>query len=490
MSTSAIPALSIASGVGVGFRNINLRIPNLKLPQRIGVFAQPTDGVEGFNFNERYPIFSDIEAGQIFGFGSPIHSIAKVLYNIRQSVGDIPVDVYPIEAAAGAAAAAGSIDATGTQTAAKSYDLFIGSYKVDFTLNVGDTAAEALAIIKTAIDANINMPVVTDVVDAGSLPLAAKWSGITGNDIKITLVGLAAGITFTVNGMAAGAGLSGTDDALANLGEVWETLLTNQFYDEDNLDAIQVRGDQLWAATIAKPFVAFYGSNETDPEIVSDDTALRLDDKVNCKFPVPGSNSQPFEIAASLCAYVAIIADENPPKPYYDGVLYGVYPGTFADQWSYAQRDYIEKRGCSTSYVDQGFVKVGDALTCYHPLGVVTPGYRYVVDVVKTQFIVKSVKDYFESPTWQGKILVDDDDLVTNPEARKPRDAKCGIFGLIDQFCDMGVTVNRDLMKESTVCVIDPTNSSRINSQFMAYYSGAARIRNVDIDFTTEVIGG
>jgi phage tail sheath gpL-like len=488
--STAIPPGSIASGVGVKFNNVRFNVASLTLPQRIAVLAQASDGVTGFAFGERLVITNATEAGTIFGFGSPIHSIAKVLYNPSQSVGTIPVDVYPVEPSIGADPSVGSIAATGTQTETQDYVLIISTQKLYFTITAGTAASSVLTAIKALIDANINVPLTTDTIASGAIPLTSKWSDVTANKIVMELVGVEAGITITLTQMSGGTGNALVSDATDNFGEVWETLVVNQYTDTTSLDIVQGTGEDFWKATVGMPFVSFYGSFETDPTTVSTDTNARLDDRINSKFPVPGSSSLPFEIAASLCAYVAIIASQNPPKPYYDATLFGILPGSFSEQWPFETRDYIEKRGCSTSYIDGALIKVGDALTCYHPVGVDTPGYRYVVDVVKSQFILKGLTDLFSGPDWQGKILVDDDDQVTNPEARKPSSAKAGIYGLIDQWADLAVIVNRDLSKENTVCEIDPDNANRINSKFPAFYSGAARERSVDIDFTTEVVGG
>jgi len=265
-------------------------------------------------------------------------------------------------------------------------------------------------------------------------------------------------------------------------------LVLNQFDDSTNLDALEVANETLWLPENNTPFVAYYGSKETSASAVIVDTDARLNERTNSKFPIPGSPSVHIEIAASALAYVAIISNGNPPKPYYGAIVYGALPGNASViQWTYAERDLINKGGCSTSFFDNGVITIGDLLSTYHPAGVENPGYRYCVDIVKVQLILSDVNSYYGGPIWQGKILVPNESAATNPEARKPSTAKGGIDGLADRWESLAVISDAAFTKANSFVEIDETNANRLNSVISVILSGAARLRDNTLNFSTEV---
>jgi phage tail sheath gpL-like len=484
---TALPSTSIASGVAIQFNNLSSPVSDFEFPQRIAVLAQPRDAFPGVVYNERKTIQNARQAGDLFGFGSPIHMCAVVLYNNFNSVGSIPVDVYPIDSILGAVASTGSIDLVGTQNTTQTYTLSIASQQITFTLVAGTTATNAAIFLKQLIDNNINLAVTSGVIALNSIPLTANWSDLTSNDIRIKLDGTEDGITFVINNMTGGLGTPDVTDALANFTGVWETLAVTQFSDSANLTSINARGEELWDPTVSMPFYCFYGSIETDPATVIIDTELRKNERVLSKFPVPGSNSSTWEIASSIAARVGNTAEENPPVPYVGSRIYGILPGSSNVQWDYEKRNIVELGGCSTSYLDEfGAIKVGDVLTTYHPLGEPNPGYRYVVDVVKSQFILGDLRFLFNSPNFQQVILVPTLENVSNPRARDPAGIKTACFGLIDDWVADAIIVNGDDAKANLIVVIDSLNSNRVNITFgKATYSQALRITDITFDFTT-----
>ena len=187
---------------------------------------------------------------------------------------------------------------------------------------------------------------------------------------------------------------------------------------------------------------------------------------------------------------MASTKNSDAAAPYYDTVIYGITPGNEnVVQWDYTTRDFIEKRGCSTSYLDNGQIKIGGVLTTYHPVGEDFPGFRYAVDISKLQLMLGDLRALFSGSKWTGKILVGDRDEATNINARKPSDAKGDVFGLIDTWANAAVVKDRDFLKDNTFVEIDPGNSNRLNVVVPSILSGAARIRSIDLKFSTEVGG-
>lgn len=616
--SQAFPAGSIASGTGIKTNNAQFaQLPSV-LPVSIALLGQHATGVlpaaNGFEYDKPRTITSAEDAADIFGFGSPIHIAARVLYNSKQSIANILLDVFPIKESdtgkskgtltldvnptdadtmtvdskvytfeatltnvdgniligatkeatqanivaafdlsgqpgiqyaaamtahptvdiaafvadnsiltaknsgvagdtivttetftgvtnvfdaatlgttqAGAnTTSAGSVAFVGTQTQNANYTLTIGSERIPFTLVKDTTATEAATLVKALIDGLARLPVTAGTIAADSIPLTARWAGITGDEIGIEISGLFQGIAITPTAMSGGAGSPTVAGALENFQERY-TVVINQFDDAANLNALEVKNEVFWTALESRPFVAYYGSKETDATLVIVDTDARLNERTNSKFPIPGSPSVHIEIASSAAAVVAITSNGNPPKPYYEAIVFGVLPGDASVvQWTYAERDLINKGGSSTSFFDDGVIRIGDLLTTFHPAGVENPGFRYNVDISKLQLILTDLRKLFQGEKWQGKILVPDDAAVTNPEARKPNSAKGHVFGLIDVWGELAVIADVEFSKDNTQTEIDPTNANRLNVVVPVILSGAARIRSIDLEFSTEVTG-
>ena len=385
--------------------------------------------------------------------------------------------------------ATGSLAFAGTQTLGADYTLKIASEIIKFNLARGETALQAATKVKALIDGNVNIAVAAGVIAGDAIPLAANWAGITGDEIGIEFEGLTQGIAVTITPMSGGVGTPSVTAAISNF-QITYTDVVNAFGDTANLDALEVRNEELWDALESRPFISFYGSKETDPTLVSADTETRLNERTNAKFPVLGSPSVLVEIAASLVALVSSTKNSDPAQPYYDSAIFGITPGnSTVVQWSFIERDFIEKRGCGTSFIDNGLIKVGGVLTTFHPVGEDNPGFRYAVDIAKIQFQLFRLRQLFTGSKWIKKILVGDRDEVTNPNARKPSDAKSDVWALIDEWADAAIVVDREFLKENTFTEIDPENPKRLNVVVPSILSGDARIRSIDLKFSTEVGG-
>src|SRR5262245_3301852 len=111
----------------------------LFLPQRIAVFAQ---GATDATFSlAKFQGTSSKQVGDRVGYGTPMHHIARQLFpSNNDGVGSIPVTFYPLDDASGAAAAAGAITPTGTQTAKAAYRVRVANILSEqFVISASET---------------------------------------------------------------------------------------------------------------------------------------------------------------------------------------------------------------------------------------------------------------------------------------------------------------------------------------------------------------
>jgi len=484
--STAIPNSAVARVIGIKTIFQDLRGGNiLFLPQRIAIVAQGNT-LSSYSLDPQQ-ILSRKEAGDLYGYGSPIERIANELFPVNgDGVGVVPVTVYPLEDAGGGVAADGTIDAAGVQTATKTYTVKVNEIETaQFAIEEDDTADVALGKVKTAIEGVLEMPIIPGVVAAGSLPFDAKWAGETGNDIFIEIEGEAAGITFTITQAASGAANPDVDGALNKIGDVWETMLISGFnYDDDStLDKYEAWSEGRWGALTKKPAVVFTGTNEATLATLTAVTDLRTADRGNVILPAPGSNELPFVIAARAVSRAAVVANDNPPQDYAGRKLSTLVPGGYGDQWNYTERNDAVSKGLSTTEVIDDVIELSDTITVYHPNGEVPPAYRYVVDIVKLQNIIFNTALIFEADDWKGAPLLSDETPTANPTAKKPKDAKAAIATLIDQLALNAIIDKPEEAKESIVAVINDQNPKRLDVTYTVKLSGNTNIISIDLNF-------
>lgn len=157
--------VSRTSGYQLNKGNFNVNAPNL--PQQIVILAEANDANQGTIVTTPVQITSAAQAGQIYGYGSPIHHISRILFPQRSTgVGAIPVFVMAQLAPGGATAQVFTIAITGTSTANMSHAAIInGRASVDlapYNVNIviGDTPDLIATKYYNAINAVLGAPVI------------------------------------------------------------------------------------------------------------------------------------------------------------------------------------------------------------------------------------------------------------------------------------------------------------------------------------------
>jgi len=480
--SSAVSPDAVARTVGIKTIFKNLRGGVVLLPQRIAVIAQ--GATAGTFLLDKRQIFSGFEAGQVFGFGSPLHlAIRQLLPANSDGVGTIPVTAYPL--ADGTTASTGDIAASGDQTADKTYIVKINEIASALIVIPKDTtAAAAVALFVAGINSNVDMPVIA-VDGTTQVDLTAKWKGESGDDLKIEIIGEAAGIIFIITQPSGGAGNPDVQDALDKVGGIWETLFLNclNISDTTNLDKYSVFGEGRWQPLEKKPMLAFTGNTEADVTTAVTVPDARKTDRVNVQFVAPGSPELPFVVAARQLARLAVVANDNPPTDYAGQLATGLAPGYDIEQWDSIKRDFAVKAGSSTIEILDGIIEMSDTVTFYHPTGDPTPAWRYVVDVIKEMNVVFNLRLIFESIDWKGKILIPDGQATVNPNARRPSTAVAAVAKMFDSLGLEAIISNPAAAKQSIVAGISPTNPKRLDLSATHQLSGNTNIISIDNNF-------
>lgn len=457
----------------------------LNLGQRIAVFAQ---GRSSATYSTtKWQATSASAAGTRYGFGSPIHLILQQLLPVNgDGVGTIPVTIYPLEDGYEAVTATGTITPAGSQTKSAEYRVRVsGILSAPFTITPDtDSVATICDKIVAAINAVPEMPVIaTD--NTTNVGLALKWAGPTGNDTVVEIIGDSLGVTYTIAQPSGGLVNPDITDALAQVGDIWETMVLNGLNIADTaiLNEFKDFGEGRWAALMHKPLVVFTGNTEAVVGTATTITAARTDDRVNCQLVAPGSPNFPFVVAARQLARIAKLANDNPPHDYGSQRATGLIPGTDGEQWDYPSRDQAVKAGSSTVKIKDGVINLQDTVTPWSPEGEEPPGYSHVVDIVKLQNIHYNLSLIFDTPEWDGAPMVPDDQAVTNETAKKANMALAEMAALIDDLAAAAIISDPAAAKAAATAKIDSQNPKRMNLKLPVKLSGNANIIDAIVEF-------
>lgn len=457
----------------------------LFLPQRIAVIGQGS--TSAVYATTKIQLSSAIEVASLFGWGSPLHLASKQLFPVNgDGVGTIPVTFYPLEDDGSGVAAAGNITPGGTQTEAAAYKVRINNIdSEEFVIAASATVATIVTTMTAAINAVLDVPVIA-VDGTTKVDFTSKWKGASANDIYVEIVGsTTAGTTFAITQAVGGLVNPDVDDALNQVGGVWESMVLNclNVADTATLDKYQTFGEGRWGALVRKPLVVFSGDTQVTVNGAITIPDARKTDRVNSQLVAPGSKNLPFVVAARQLAKIAPVANNNPPQDYGSQDATGLVPGDDGDQWDYLKRDQAVKGGSSTIEVKDGVVNVSDAITFYHPTGDPIPAYRFIVDIVRLQNIIFNLDLIFVTAEWDGAPLIPDDQPTANRSAKKPKMAKAAVGSMLDSLGLNAIISKPEIAKKNTLAEIDSQNPKRLNMVVPVQLSGNSNIKSIDLEF-------
>lgn len=482
--STAIDASAVARVTGVQTRYRDLRGGNTNfLPQRIAVLGQGNEAVTYTTTPKQ--VFTAQEVGEEFGYGSPLHLAVKELFPITgDTVGIVPVTIYPMQKGASAAAATHTITCAGTQVNAGNYVFRIGGVSSQsFRLEAAATATEAGAALANAINAVVDMPV-TAAASTGTVTLTAKWQGLSGNDIRSVLQsGTVSGITFTITTPTNGAVDPDVATTLAQISTVWETFVVNTLQPTSAIFTLyQTWGDGRLDPTIVRTPVVLSGTVDTLTNLTTLGNG-RKSDRINAVIPVQGSSHLPLQIAARAASRIGRSANNNPAQDYAGLSLTGITPGASSDDWTYSQREAAVNAGISTVEIIDGVPQLSDVVTFYHPDGEVPPAFRYVVDIVKLQNLQYRIQLTFATNEWRGAPLLPDPDVTTNPLAKKPKDAVAALAGVVRQSGLDALISDAEGALQTIQAGINAQNPKRLDATLSVKLSGNTNIISTDLNF-------
>ena len=475
-------AASRVCGVDVEYKNFNVGNAAM-LPQRLAIFGIGNDDAD-YGLNKMEVGGSCTQVGDRFGYGSPLHLIAKVLFPLAGNSATFPVTIYPLKKSDDAIPAEAAILSMGTPKANGSGIVHIGGISSEFAIKKGDKCSDILNSITSAINGNMDNPAYAEIV-CGKIKLVSKWSGESSNMISLEVECGVEGLVFSLTPFEGGAIDPDIVPALQKIGNIWETQILDSFDYKKNsrLDQYQEYGEGRWGSLEKKPLIVAHGCND-DLETRTAITDPRKYDYINYLIVSVGSRELPFVIAAKGLVNDIMTTANNNPAQGYKGLLTSLHCGDDSVQENYGQRDSSVKKGSSTNIKNGSVAELNDIITFWHPESEgMFPSRRYVVNLVKLQNVVYNVRLIMEMDELKGAPLVKDDQPTRNPKAVSPKVIKTYFMNLANSLALVAILAESEFTKKNLTVLLDSANPNRLNSNFPCKLSGNIEITDSLIQF-------
>ena len=496
MASDAVGLDRISRVVGYKIKKGNFRTISPNLPQRIALLGEANEANQGTLDLIPKEITSAKQAGELYGYGSPIYLMMRILRPLSgEGVGGIPVWVYPQAKAVGATQKVITVSSTGVATGNGVHTLKIAGRGVldgsayDINVEEGDTTADIAQKIEDAINNVLGAPVLVESDDYEA-ELTTKWAGLTANelDVEVDTNEDDLGLTYTVTPGAAGSGTPSISDALDLFQSNWNTIVCNGYGTVTSiLNALQnfngipnpENPTGRYVGILMKPFIAVTGTIADDPSSITDS---RLNDVTIALAPAPLSKGFSFEAAANVTNLFAVVSQNTPHldvggRPYPDMPA----PTSIGSMGDYANRDAFVKKGCSTVDLVAGRYVMQDFVTTYHPIGEVPPQFRYARNLM-LDFNVRYGYYLLELINVVDHAIANNNDTVTASNIIKPKQWKQILDGYADDLTTRALIVDADFMKDSIEVDISSVNPDRLETFFRYKRSGVARISSTDAE--------
>lgn len=473
------------------------------LPQYIAIFGEANTANQSGLTIDKTEVTSAKEAAELYGYGSPIHQIVRILRPLSgDGVGGIPTVVFPQLTGNTSTATVKTFTVTGPATSNATHFIYInGRNTIDFqsysySVTIEDTPTVIAQKIADAVNKVLSAPVLA-TVSGDDVVFTTKWKGSTSTQLNVVfdLNDSPAGLSYSETASVLGGGDVDVSASLLLISDDWVTCLINSygtsklsifedyngFPDDDNPTG-------RYSGLIFKPFMAYFGSTldgRTDLEAITNADA-RIEQNTNVLCPAPRSNGWDFEAAANVVSIVAPIAQNTPHlsynnKSYPDMPLSVSSPNYIGDMGEYNNRDLLVKNGCSTVILENGAYKIQDLVTTYHPDGESPLQYSYVRNLI-LDWNVSDMYRTIETIRLKDKTLILDSQISDVTGVIKAKEWTAVLYGFFDELGALALINDPDFSKESLLVQISETNPNRFETTFRYKRTGVARIESTDVE--------
>ncbi|HXP52165.1 MAG TPA: hypothetical protein VN922_19570 [Bacteroidia bacterium] len=491
MGSDAVSLALKSRIVGYKITKGNFATVSPNLPQRVVILGEANDANQNtLVVNQPTQITSAKDAGDNFGYGSPIYLMARILFPKQGGgISGIPVFVYPQAAAGGSTTKALQITPTGVANNNGTHTIVLSGREgldgqfYDINIIAGDTTADITQKISDALNNVLGCPVI-GTEDDYTATLTSKWKGLTANSLNVTINtnGDDLGISYAVISLHNGSGTPSISAALNQFGANWNTIVINGYGTNASImNALEqfngipdpTNPTGRFVGIIMKPFIALTGSVADNESAVTDARKTQVTIAI-C--PAPLSPGFQFEAAANACALFALNS-QNTPHLDIGGRAYPDMPtptdiGTMSD---YANRETYLEKGCSTVDLVSGAYVVQDFVTTYHPDGENPAQFAYCRNIM-LDLNIRYAYYILEQIHVVDHVIANDSDAVNASNVIKPKQWVQLLNSLAADLTARALIVDPKFMTDSLDVSLSSSNPDRLETTFKYKRTGVVRI--------------
>lgn len=435
--------------------------------------------------NQLQQITNPAQAAGLVGAGSQLAAMVAAYRNV-DSFGELWLIDVP-EPSAGAAATA-TITVTGTAISSGVVSLYISGKRVQAGVSAADAPTVVAASIKAAIDKDASLPV-TASVSAGVVTLTAKWKGLTGNDINLTLnyrgvmggESLPNGINVALPAQSCLSGGTGSPDltaAIAAMGDEPFDFIATPWHDSGSLDVLEAEmndatGRWSWLRQI---YGHLYSAKRGTMAELSSFGRSRNGQHVTMTDLEPLAATSPYEVAASTCARNAVYIRIDPARPTQTGELNGLLPAPTGKRFTISERQVLLSSGIATQTVSSGVMMVERACTMYqrNKYGSADNSYFDSETLHLSAYIIRRLRRVITSKYGRHKLGNDGTRFGEGQAIVTPAVIKGELIGEYRLMEREGLVENSELFAEHLI--VERAGDSRINVLFPPDYVNGLRV--------------
>ena len=471
------------------------------LPQRIVIIGQANTANESLISLGPQEITSAEEAGKLFGYGSPLHSVMRILRpSTSDGVGGIPTIVIPQKALEEATATSKTFSVTGTATQNATHVVKIaGRESLDFqsysfSVSKDDTATQIATKIANSVSKVIGCPY-NAVATTNTVVFTSKFKGEVSKGIEIEFLtdGVDTGITYAQTETTEGTGLADFSELPNYFGQDWYTIVLNTYGNQamsllQDINGINYLNSPtgLYNPLVFKPFLAFAGSKlDERKDLLSLASANNGENNLtNVICAAPKTPGMEYEISANVVTLFARTAQDTPELDV-NAMTYPDLPapsnGVIGEMKDYNVRDILVKGGVSTVTLEKGVYKIQDLVTTYHAEGENPYQFSYPRNI-NIDWNIKFAYSKLEDVHLRDRVIVKDNSFTDSRNAIKPKQWKAIVMGYFDDLNNRALINDPDFSKDSLMVEIDSVNPNRFNTFFRYRRTGIARITSTDVE--------
>lgn len=384
-------------------------------------------------------------------------------------------------------AASGHINFTGTAAKAGLINLYIAGTRIRTTVTVGDTAEVIASNITAAIIANVDLPV-TAVSSADTVTITCKWTGESGNDIRLLLnqqgrnAGEATpdGIIVNITAMAGGTGTPDLTQAFASLGDEPFEFICFPFTDSASLDSFKELmndGSGRWSYMQQLYGHGYSAKRGSIGELVGL-TSTRNDQHITISCfekEVP----QPFwVVAAAVTARSAAFLSNDPARPTQTGELIGIQPAPASNRFLMSERQSLLMNGAATLDYNGGAMRIQRSVTTYqkNAYGQADNSYLDSETLHTSSYVLNFLKTRITSKFGRHKLANDGTRFGAGQAIVTPNIIRAELIAAYQELEYNGIVENAELFEQYLIVERDTTDPTRINVLFPPDYVNQLRV--------------